>query len=199
MVVCHMRKIIFIHIPKTAGSSIEHLLRDEGLYELDFIGVRNGRSTHHYMGIELKMILKDLYPKYYKFSFVRNPYDRLISEYFWCRIKDVGHKFNKTFDEFLDYVEDVIKNKKFFKPIENDHFIPQYSFLFFNNKLLVNNIFKYEDIETVAPLIKKRLKIKTTLQHLNKSVKNEITLTQEQKDRIYNLYKIDFETFNYEK
>jgi hypothetical protein len=199
MVVCHMRKIIFIHIPKTAGSSIEHLLRDEGRYELDFIGVRNGRSTHHYMGIELKMILKDLYPKYYKFSFVRNPYDRLISEYFWCRLKDVGHKFNKTFDEFLDYVEDVIKNKKFFKPIENDHFIPQYSFLFFNNKLLVNNIFKYEDIETVAPLIKKRLKIKTTLQHLNKSVKNEITLTQEQKDRIYNLYKIDFETFNYEK
>ena len=123
MVVCHMRKIIFIHIPKTAGSSIEHLLRDEGRYELDFIGVRNGRSTHHYMGIELKMILKDLYPKYYKFSFVRNPYDRLISEYFWCRIKDVGHKFNKTFDEFLDYVEDVIKNKKFFKTIENYNFI----------------------------------------------------------------------------
>jgi hypothetical protein len=199
MVVCHIRKIIFIHIPKTAGSSIEHLLRDEGKYELDFIGVRNGRSSHHYMGIELKLILKELYPTYYKFSFVRNPYDRLISEYFWCRINNVGHKFNKTFDEFLDYVEDVIKNKKFFKPIDNDHFIPQYSFLFFNNKLLVNNIFKYEDIETVAPLIKKRLKIKTSLQHLNKSVKNEITLTQEQKDRIYNLYKIDFETFNYDK
>lgn len=199
MVVCHTRKIIFIHIPKTAGSSIEHLLRDEGKYELDFIGVRNGRSTHHYMGIELKLILKELYPTYYKFSFVRNPYDRLISEYFWCRINNVGHKFNKTFDEFLDYVEDVIKNKNFFKPIENDHFIPQYSFLFFNNKLLVNNIFKYEDIETVAPLIKKRLKIKTKLQHLNKSIKNEITLTQEQKERIYNLYKIDFQTFNYEK
>jgi hypothetical protein len=199
MVVCHIRKIIFIHIPKTAGSSIEHLLRDEGKYELDFIGVRNGRSTHHYMGIELKLILKELYPTYYKFSFVRNPYDRLISEYFWCRLNNVGHKFNKTFDEFLDYVEDVIKNKKFFKPIENDHFIPQYSFLFFNNKLIVNNIFKYEDIETVAPLIKKRLKIKTSLQHLNKSVKNEITLTQGQKDRIYNLYRIDFETFNYEK
>ena len=192
MVVCHTRKIIFIHIPKTAGSSIEQLLRDEGKYELDFIGVRNGRSTHHYMGIELKLILKDLYQTYYKFSFVRNPYDRLISEYFWCRINNVGYKFNKTFDEFLDYVEDVIKNKKFFKPIENDHFIPQYSFLFFNNKLIVNNIFKYEDIETVAPLIKKRLKIKTSLQHLNKSVKNEITLTQEQKDRIYNLYQIDF-------
>ena len=199
MVVCHIRKIIFIHIPKTAGSSIEHLLRDEGKYELDFIGVRNGRSTHHYMGIELKMILKELYPTYYKFSFVRNPYDRLISEYFWCRINNVGNKFNKTFDEFLDYVEDVIKNKKFFKPIENDHFIPQYSFLFFNKKLLVNNIFKYEDLENVTPLIKKRLKIKTVLQHLNKSVKNEITLTQEQKDRIYNLYQIDFQTFNYDK
>jgi hypothetical protein len=199
MVVCHIRKIIFIHIPKTAGSSIEHLLRDEGKYELDFIGVRNGRSTHHYMGIELKLTLKELYPSYYKFSFVRNPYDRLISEYFWCRIKNVGHKFNKTFDEFLDYVEDVIKNKKFFIHIENDHFIPQYSFLFFNNKLLVNNIFKYEDIETIVPLIRKRLKIKTELQHLNKSKKNEITLTQEQKDRIYNLYQIDFQTFNYEK
>ena len=199
MVVCHTRKIIFIHIPKTAGSSIEHLLRDEGKYELDFIGVRNGRSTHHYMGIELKMILKELYPTYYKFSFVRNPYDRLISEYFWCRLNNVGHKFNKTFDEFLDYIEDVIKNKKFFKPIENDHFIPQYSFLFFNNKLLVNNIFKYEDIQTVIPLIRKRLKIITEFQHLNKSIKNEITLTEEQKERIYNLYKIDFQTFNYKK
>jgi len=199
MVVCHIRKIIFIHIPKTAGSSIEHLLRDEGKYELDFIGVRNGRSTHHYMGIELNIILKELYPVYYKFSFVRNPYDRLISEYFWCRIKDVGYNFNKTFDEFLDYVEDVIKNKKFFKPIENDHFIPQYSFLFFNNKLLVNNIFKYEDIQTVIPLIRKRLKIRTEIQHLNKSIKNEITLSEEQKERIYNLYKIDFQTFNYKK
>jgi hypothetical protein len=199
MVVCHYRKIIFIHIPKTAGSSIEHLLSDGEKYKLDFIGVRNGRSTHHYMGIELNIILKDLYKEYYKFSFVRNPYDRLISEYFWCRLNNVGHQFNKTFDEFLDYVENVFKNKNFFKPIENDHFIPQYSFLFFNNKLLVNNIFKYEDIQTAIPLIKKRLKIKTEFQHLNKSNKIEITLTDEQKERIYNLYKIDFQTFNYKK
>jgi hypothetical protein len=199
MVVCHNRKIIFIHIPKTAGSSIEHLLRDEGKYELDFIGVRNGRSTHHYMGIELKIILKELYSVYYKFSFVRNPYDRLISEYFWCRIKNIGYKFNKTFDEFLDYVEDIVKNKKFTEHIENDHFIPQYLFLFFDNKLIVNNIFKYEDIETVIPLIIKKLKIKTSLKHLNKTNKNEITLDETQKERIYNLYKIDFQTFNYAK
>jgi len=199
MVVCFIRKIIFIHIPKTAGSSIEHLLRDNDRFQLDFIGVRNGRSTHHYMGIELKLILKNMYNKFYKFSFVRNPYDRLISEYFWCKIKGVGYKYGKTFDEFLNYVSDVVNNKKYYENIFNDHFIPQYSFLFYNKKLLVNNIFKYEDIEKVIPMLKKKIKINTEIQHLNKSEKKDITLTEIQKNRIYELYKIDFQTFNYEK
>ena len=74
------------------------------------------------------------------------------------------------------------------------------SFLTEEMLVLKLNKFLYEIFCLLLKIvIELGLKIKTSLQHLNKSVKNEITLTQEQKDRIYNLYQIDFQTFNYDK
>ena len=50
----------------------------------------------------IKSLFPDLFKKYYKFSVVRNPYDRLLSEYYWCKIPNVGYKFGKTKMEFLN-------------------------------------------------------------------------------------------------
>lgn len=60
-------RIAFIHINKTAGSSIETAL-----------GLVHEQSTH--------MTLKDFseviqLPQFYKFSFIRNPYDKIVSQY----------------------------------------------------------------------------------------------------------------------
>ena len=202
MVVCHRRKIIFVHIPKTGGSSVETLLTDNGYFELDLLGVRNGRAQHHLTAYELLTLFGQSYFNYFKFAFVRNPYDKFLSEYYWCKQPGIGFKSKQSFDDFIKFVEDVVKNNKYFKYIDNDHFIPQYHYLFYNKKILVGNVYKFEDINIVLPMLKEKFKINAEIPHLNKSVNstsNKIVLTDEQKEKIYNLYKIDFDVFNYPK
>jgi hypothetical protein len=201
MVVCHEKKCIFIHIPKTAGTSIEQFLREKNKNELEFIGLKNNRSMQHYRAVELKIQLGYIFNLYYKFSIIRNPYDRLLSEYYWTPIPNVGYKYGKTKFEFLNYVTDVIKNNKIFENKYNDHFIPQYLFLYHGKKLLVDQIFKYEDLEWVENYLKKKLNIDNNLPFLNKSKLNieKEDWNPRQKERIYKLYKADFLIFNYEK
>jgi len=156
MVVCHEKKCIFIHIPKTAGTSIEQFIRDNGTNNLLFIGVRNNRSLQHLTANELKTMIPYIYKQYYKFSIVRNPYDKLLSEYYWNPSINIGYKNGKSKKDFLKNVIEIVQNKKYFNDIYNDHFIPQYNFLFYKNKLLVNQLFKYEDLDWVSNFLKKK-------------------------------------------
>lgn len=202
MVICHEKKCIFIHIPKTAGTSIEQFLKDNGKNSIEYLGVRNNRSLHHLTAFELKKELPFYFNKYYKFSIIRNPYDRLLSEYYWTKIPKVGFKSNQSKDDFLTYVSNVVKHKLYFDNIYNDHFIPQYLFIYNNKKkILVNQLFKYEDLDWVINYLKKKLNINCNLPHLNKSVKDidKIDWTEKEKERIYNIYKNDFIIFNYLK
>ena len=61
------QKIIFIHTPKTAGTSIS-----KALY---------GSSPWHFSLDELNFINHNKVQYYFKFGFVRNPISRLISTY----------------------------------------------------------------------------------------------------------------------
>ena len=58
---------------------------------------------HHYSALEIKNLYPQIFNNYYKFTFVRNPYDRLLSEYYWCKIPNVGYKSNKSKDDFDDF------------------------------------------------------------------------------------------------
>ncbi|WP_417698442.1 sulfotransferase family 2 domain-containing protein, partial [Psychromonas sp.] len=62
-------KCIFIHIPKTAGTSILMTL----------IGKDSLKDHSNYY--DFKRINSVKFKKYYKFCFVRNPYDRAVSLY----------------------------------------------------------------------------------------------------------------------
>ena len=200
MVICHNKRCIFIHIPKTAGTSIEQFIKDNNNNPILLLGVKNGRSMHHYSALEIKSLFPDIFSKYYKFSFVRNPYDRLLSEYYWCKIPNVGFKYGKTKLEFLYYVSNVIKQKSYFKNIFNDHFIPQYMFVYnTNNELLVNHLFKYEDLDIAIEFIKKKININKSLDKLNKTNTEKTEWSNIEKEIIYSLYEKDFLYFQYKK
>ena len=198
MVVCYKKKCIFIHIPKTAGTSIEQFLKDNGKNSIDYHGVRDGRSMHHYTAIDFKRELPWHFNDYYKFSIVRNPYDRLLSEYYWTPIPHVGYKSGKTKAEFLNYVSHIVKNNLFFQNIYNDHFIPQFMFVY-DKKLLVDHIFKFENMNLIVDFLKKKLEIENDLPILNKSKIKKEYWNNKQKERIYRIYKNDFILFNYSK
>jgi hypothetical protein len=201
MVICHNKKCIYIHIPKTAGTSVEQFLRENGQNGLQYHGVRDGRSMHHFTAFDLKLENPNIFNIYYKFSIIRNPYDRLLSEYYWTPIPGVGYKSGQTKADFITYVSKVVNQRLFFDNIFNDHFIPQHLFIYNGKKLMIDQLFRYEDLDWTVEYLKKKLNINIDFPYLNKSknsfVKSE--WTDRQKERIYKIYQKDFILFNYNK
>ncbi|MFO8053169.1 MAG: sulfotransferase family 2 domain-containing protein [Candidatus Omnitrophota bacterium] len=78
MLISHTYKFIFLHIPKTAGSSVAATLK-RNLNKNDLL------LCPHTKAVRLKLTAKDKWKDYFKFTFVRNPWDRMVSAYFFLR------------------------------------------------------------------------------------------------------------------
>jgi len=63
MIINKEKKFIFIHVPKTAGYSLENSLEGDSV-----------RPRHEYA-----QNIKPKYPDFFTFAFVRNPWERLLS------------------------------------------------------------------------------------------------------------------------
>ena len=96
-----INKKLFIHIPKTGGSWLEHNLMkysDDNKYSIpesnkDNFGIKGKISTQkHNLLAEYKYILKKSYTYYKVFTIIRNPISRLISYYFSPDIWKVSSK-----------------------------------------------------------------------------------------------------------
>ena len=82
--ISHEHKCIFIHIPRCAGSSMELALEGKSVFN---------RSKKHLLATTAKRIYKDYWDDYFKFSFVRNPWDRTVSlsrwpSFYGCRVRE---------------------------------------------------------------------------------------------------------------
>lgn len=88
--ICHKHKCIFIHIPRTAGTSIEQSIRPDWTNK-NFPHMMPKKK--HIFASTAKKIYRDYWDDYFKFSFVRNPWDRMVSmtkygRYYGCEIKN---------------------------------------------------------------------------------------------------------------
>lgn len=96
MIISHNSKIIFIHIQRTGGSSIINLLKHHLGEELEIVAQHgNARSEENHL-------LKSN-PEYFTFTFVRNPWDRILSWYLLI-YKESQEKIDKEkmkFERFL--------------------------------------------------------------------------------------------------
>ena len=209
-------KVIFIHIPRTAGSYVESQLckkyncklRWPEPNEINLFGLYKVKDNHYLTlqhltlneMIKYKFINKNIENQFI-FTIIRNPYDRVLSLY-----KNWFNKY-KTLDLFLDELEKlnldkyqhngiVTNNKNFnYKNMTSNlseikYFVlPQYYYID-NNENYKVNIVKYDEIETLNETFKLNIKFKKP---------GNNNLTEIQKNKIYNIYKIDFDKFSFQK
>jgi len=89
------KRFLFVHIPKTAGNSIQSALRDYSEDELvalrdeqdgiERFGLRNPNykiKKHSTLGEYRDALGNEQFRNLYKFTCVRNPWDRMVSYYF---------------------------------------------------------------------------------------------------------------------
>lgn len=102
MLISHRFKFIFIHIPKTGGTSVQLALKP---FADD--GEEYGLNSHA-TALDAQRALPEIFNSYFKFAFVRNPWDLEVSMYQykkdWFRRGHETVRWNKeiSFEEFLE-------------------------------------------------------------------------------------------------
>lgn len=172
MLISHKKKFIFVHIYKTAGDSVRDVflpyarLVDKIVYHYPLtklITVKFIRAAgweddgykqfvgfyKHSTASEIRDKLnKSIFENYYKFAFVRNPFDWLISLYFYIR-QSKTHGYNKLIED-LDF-------KDFIKWYISENGLKQTDFLIDPGKgtLLVDYVGRFENLyHDVAYIVK---------------------------------------------
>ncbi len=93
--ISHEHKCIFIHIPSTAGSVIEQSIVGKDWQQIE-------PRTKHLNATLSKIYYKKYWKDYFKFTFVRNPFDWVVSMYSKSRPADLK---GMLFEEFLELID----------------------------------------------------------------------------------------------
>ena len=150
-------KIIFLGICKAASSSIYQALSRGGL-------VRN-KSRKHQTIKDIQKKFPDInLDEYFKFTFVRNPYDRWISLYNWSK----KHKTIPAKTSLLDFVRNGIKGK--YKKHSSCRYISQEDWITdFDGNISVDFIGHFENLQKDFDHICKKIGLKMKLGRINVS------------------------------
>ena len=149
--ISHDKKCIFIHIPKCGGTSIEDVIwpKDQGRTERDlwmgfvtrFENKYQTGGLQHLLGWQVREeVGHDVFGSYYKFAFVRNPWDRIVSQFAYMQQRpDLMDYLGMTAEtEFKSYLE-LIRHK------EHVQWMPQVRFLLdHDGSVLVDRIGRLE-------------------------------------------------------
>jgi hypothetical protein len=137
--------LLFIHIPKTGGTSLEEYLKTKSEQSL-FSIQNNGNTLFRKYNIHTSSLQHLTYKEIYKYrkllhinlnkdlkiiTIVRNPYERTISDLFFYNL--INETTNKN------DVYEILK-KFLFSSNYDSHNKPQYKFLLDNNNKIIKNI-----------------------------------------------------------
>lgn len=193
----------FLHVPKVAGTSIKSAIPIDAEYRhLDIFDRFLGIDWAHATTEEYREYYPWLIPqimKKFRFTFVRNPYKRMLSEYRWRRIRWRSLLKHKT--KFVQFIDNVANGHPYELP---EHFKPQARFVEFDGQP-VDFVGKYENLSKDWQTLCRNASIKASqakLRRTNKSRKRRLRwtyslLTPEAKSKIYKLYEEDFDTLEY--
>jgi len=196
--------VLFIHIPKTGGSSVECYFSKK--YNIPL----NKNSLYMYLKDHFKHFNSSLqhltYNQIIKYSdflnvdfnnlkiisIVRNPYERIISDLFYFKLIKVNSSKEETYESIKDY---LVLNR-------DNHTLPQHHFVTINNEL-VPNIILLKTETLMSDMVK--------IGYDDFNVKNHVNRYRLNHDNYYNylnsdsihlindFYHEDFILFNYAK
>ena len=140
MLIAHELNLLFIHIPRTGGTTITNIITEQ--LESKPIVLQQHANTKTSEGERLKH-----YPHLYKFGFVRNPWDRILS---WYGLLCKGNNQKLTALEFEKFLIDsvtIYQNDNYFHFNQLDYFTDK------NGVLQIDFIGRFEnfsiDLKTV--------------------------------------------------
>lgn len=167
------KKIVFIHIPKNAGTTIKFIIDSiknkrlsyfnklENILDIDEIKDSYNKSQPS----EFKIVKKNY--NYYSFTVIRNPYNRIVSAFKWLikvyeednksivpnKRRFVNLKYKKffldrniSFHNFVLMIEEILKNTVNEYNNIKWHIQPQYEQIIYN-KQKIDYIIRYENFE----------------------------------------------------
>lgn len=185
MLVGHDHKFIFIKTIKTAGTSVEMFLEktmmpndhsiqgtcDQQIGEFGIIGARGQFDPtdrpmyfNHISANRLKWLLGEAtWESYYKFSIVRNPFDFLLSNFFFQLSHDrttqptfASRTFEETKAQFEEYVMAISRD------INRE-------LLTISGKLAVDYCIRYENLKTDLAVVLSKLGMQAEVSELGSS------------------------------
>lgn len=202
-------KCIFIHIPKCGGSSIERALwprpedRNEANLYWGFISKYHNKyqtgGLQHLLASQVREeVGAEIFERFYKFAFVRNPWDRIVSQFVYMQQRPdlmdyIGMSLRTEFKTYLELIQ-----KK-----EHVQWMPQHKFLLDENgTLLVDQIGRLESFKADFSSILASLKLDKSMQiqHANRTDRKPIVeyySSSEAVDMVAEIYAEDIKLLGY--
>jgi hypothetical protein len=145
MIISHLYKLVFIHIPKTAGSYIENILHniDPDCVDIDFYEKNNLYGHIPFYLIKQMDIYKDI-SEYKFFTVIREPIDLIISHYnYILSCKNLHYLYERMLDKSLCESINIILNDN-----------PNLSFYYITNNYNNDPEYLYNDINKKIEFLK---------------------------------------------
>jgi hypothetical protein len=209
-------KFIFVHIPKTAGTALKEYLfayaNDDDIYIRSQRDAARSTSRWHFALLKHSNIMQiretigdRRFSAFFKFSIVRNPFERTVSTFLFLKHNFRNWKNSAAMDQF-DSLQDFVNSPLFRRPGPGRIFEPQKCWLTdAQGVLCVDYVARMESLTSDIAIILKQLGLpapETPIPQQNRSKGYRLSLISELSsgaviDSIRSRYAKDFELFKY--
>ena len=199
--ISHKHKFLFSHINKCGGTAVDTVLVkycDKFLEEHTDIPVdKLYKSLNQTKHQDMRQMINNETKDYFKFAFVRNPWDKLVSVFYYRR-RRYGQYTSLNFRHFIKY---KIKTLKVDRMLNRDSDALQYNWLCdLSGKLVTDFVGKLENFQQDFDVVCDKIAIpQQKLPHLNKTKHKHYTeyYDEETKQIVAEKYAKDIEYFGY--